>query len=74
MLVAQGAKQLWLGGDAYRNDTSRFLITSLDLPADYEVLVASRRCHDWANTQAQSRSRRRAEISLGESKRSTTND
>ncbi|NDZ18808.1 AraC family transcriptional regulator [Variovorax sp. WS11] len=41
VLVAQGAKQLWLGGDAYRYDTSCFLITSLDLPADSEVVVAS---------------------------------
>lgn len=41
VLVAQGAKQLWLGGDAYRYDTTRFLITSLDLPADSEVVIAS---------------------------------
>jgi AraC-like DNA-binding protein len=41
VLVAQGAKQLWLGGQAYRYDTSRFLITSLELPADSEVVVAS---------------------------------
>lgn len=41
VLVAQGAKQLWVGGEAYRYDTSRFLITSLDLPANSEVIVAS---------------------------------
>lgn len=40
VLVAQGAKQLWLGGEAYPYDTSRFLITSLDLPANSEVVVA----------------------------------
>ncbi|MUI11516.1 helix-turn-helix domain-containing protein [Massilia dura] len=41
VLVAQGAKQLWLGGQAYLYDTSRFLITSLELPADSEVVMAS---------------------------------
>ncbi|MBD0683268.1 MULTISPECIES: AraC family transcriptional regulator [unclassified Pseudomonas] len=41
VLVAQGAKQLWLGGQAYGYDASRFLITSLDLPADSEVTQAS---------------------------------
>lgn len=41
VLVAQGAKQLWMGGDAFRYDTSRFLLTSLNVPANSEVLVAS---------------------------------
>ncbi|MEP6720658.1 MAG: AraC family transcriptional regulator [Variovorax sp.] len=41
VLVAQGAKQMWVGGKAYPYDTSRFLITSLDMPANSEVLVAS---------------------------------
>ncbi|TWC15677.1 AraC-type transcriptional regulator [Pseudomonas sp. SJZ085] len=35
VLVTQGAKQLWLGGEAYGYDASRFLITSLDLPAQF---------------------------------------
>ncbi|MFF7058024.1 AraC family transcriptional regulator N-terminal domain-containing protein [Achromobacter spanius] len=42
VLVVQGAKQLWLGGEAYLYDSSRFLITSLDLPANSEVVAASR--------------------------------
>ena len=41
ILVAQGQKQLWVGGEGYPYDTSRFLVTSLDLPANSEVLVAS---------------------------------
>lgn len=41
ILVAHGEKQLWVGGEGYPYDTSRFLITSLDLPANSEVLVAS---------------------------------
>lgn len=41
ILVAQGAKQMWVGGEAYRYDTSHFLLTSLDIPADSEVTVAS---------------------------------
>ncbi|MCP1445137.1 AraC-like DNA-binding protein [Pseudomonas sp. GGS8] len=41
ILVAQGEKQLWVGGEGYPYDTSRFLITSLDLPANSEVLAAS---------------------------------
>lgn len=41
VLVAQGAKQLWMGGEAHRYDISRFLITSLDVPARSEVTVAS---------------------------------
>ncbi|PRA32895.1 AraC family transcriptional regulator [Pseudomonas poae] len=41
ILVAQGAKRLWVGGEGYAYDTSRFLVTSLDIPANSEVLVAS---------------------------------
>jgi AraC-like DNA-binding protein len=41
VLVAQGAKQLWVGGAAYAYDPSRFLVTSLDVPANSEVLAAS---------------------------------
>ncbi|ROM34176.1 AraC family transcriptional regulator [Pseudomonas poae] len=41
VLVAQGAKQLWVGGVSYPYDTSRFLLTSLDIPANSEVLAAS---------------------------------
>ena len=42
ILVARGEKRLWVGGESYRYDRSGFLITSLDLPANSEVLVASR--------------------------------
>ncbi|MGY2237715.1 AraC family transcriptional regulator N-terminal domain-containing protein [Pseudomonas gingeri] len=41
VLVARGAKQLWVGGEGYVYDPSRFLINSLDLPANSQVLVAS---------------------------------
>ena len=41
VLVAQGAKQMWVGGEAYAYDTSRFLVTSLNVPANSEVIVAS---------------------------------
>ena len=41
ILVAQGEKRLWVGGEGYPYDPSRFLVTSLDLPANSEVLVAS---------------------------------
>ncbi|WP_130905062.1 MULTISPECIES: AraC family transcriptional regulator [unclassified Pseudomonas] len=41
ILIARGEKQLWVGGEGYLYDTSRFLITSLDLPANSEVLTAS---------------------------------
>ncbi len=41
ILIARGEKQLWVGGEGYPYDTSRFLITSLDLPANSEVLTAS---------------------------------
>lgn len=42
ILVVRGEKQLWVGGEGYPYNTSKFLITSLDLPANSEVLVASR--------------------------------
>ncbi|WP_338567914.1 AraC family transcriptional regulator [Pseudomonas canadensis] len=41
VLVVQGEKQLWVGGEGYPYDTSRFLVTSLDIPANSEVLAAS---------------------------------
>ncbi|SEC46515.1 AraC-type DNA-binding protein [Pseudomonas jessenii] len=41
ILVACGEKQLWVGGEGYPYNSSKFLITSLDLPANSEVLVAS---------------------------------
>jgi len=40
ILVAQGEKQLWVG-EGYPYDITRFLVTSLDLPANSEVLAAS---------------------------------
>ncbi|MBQ4795084.1 helix-turn-helix domain-containing protein [Pectobacterium versatile] len=42
VIVARGAKHVWIGGTPYRYDTSHFLITSLDLPANSEVVEASR--------------------------------
>ncbi|MDL2185416.1 AraC family transcriptional regulator [Pseudomonas sp. ChxA] len=41
VLVVQGEKQLWVGGEGYSYDPTRFLLTSLDIPANSEVLVAS---------------------------------
>jgi AraC-like DNA-binding protein len=41
ILVARGEKQLWVGGEGFPYNPSRFLITSLDLPANSEVLAAS---------------------------------
>lgn len=41
ILVGRGEKRLWVGGEGYRYDHSRFLVTSLDLPANSEVLRAS---------------------------------
>ncbi|USX13410.1 AraC family transcriptional regulator [Oxalobacteraceae bacterium OTU3CAMAD1] len=41
VFVAQGAKRLWVGGEGYMYDSSRLLVTSLDLPAGSEVLTAS---------------------------------
>lgn len=41
ILVARGEKRLWVGGEGYSYDSSRFLVTSLDLPANTEVLTAT---------------------------------
>lgn len=41
VLVAQGAKQMWAGGEGFPYDSSRFLVTSLDLPANSEITQAS---------------------------------
>jgi AraC-like DNA-binding protein len=41
IVVARGEKQLWVGGEGFPYNPSRFLITSLDLPANSEVLAAS---------------------------------
>ena len=41
VLVAQGVKQVWIGGQAYGYDTTRFFMTSLDLPANSEVIAAA---------------------------------
>ncbi|CZX04749.1 putative ARAC-type regulatory protein [Enterobacter hormaechei] len=46
VLVAEGAKIMWVGGEPYEYNAEKFLITSLDLPASSEVLqaTASRPC------------------------------
>jgi len=41
ILVGRGEKRLWVGGEGYSYDPSRFLVTSLDLPANSEVMLAS---------------------------------
>ena len=41
ILVGRGEKRLWIGGEGHSYDCSGFLVTSLDLPANSEVLVAS---------------------------------
>jgi AraC-like DNA-binding protein len=41
VLVVQGAKKMWIGDEAYLYDADHFLITSLDLPANSEVVAAS---------------------------------
>lgn len=41
VIVAQGAKRLLVGGEGYVYDAERFLVTSLDLPANSEVIDAS---------------------------------
>lgn len=43
VMVAQGAKRLLVGGEGYAYDAKRFLVTSLDLPANSEVIEASAR-------------------------------
>ncbi|WP_226553879.1 AraC family transcriptional regulator [Celeribacter naphthalenivorans] len=41
LVVAQGAKQMFVGGAPHRYDPSRFLITSLDIPGQTQILEAS---------------------------------
>lgn len=41
VLVAQGEKKMWLGDEGYVYNPERFLITSLDLPANSEVISAT---------------------------------
>ena len=41
ILVGRGKKRLWVGGEGFSYDPSRFLVTSLDLPANSEVTLAS---------------------------------
>ena len=41
VLVAQGAKEVVIGGDAFPYDTTRFLLTSLNIPAHSAVTIAS---------------------------------
>jgi AraC-like DNA-binding protein len=40
-LVAQGAKQVLLGGETYRYDQANYLVTSIDLPVSSQVIDAS---------------------------------
>lgn len=41
VVVVQGSKRMLVGGEAYPYDVSRFLLTTLDLPANSEVVDAS---------------------------------
>lgn len=41
VLVVQGEKRMWFGGEPFAYDSGRFLITSLDIPANSEVVTAS---------------------------------
>lgn len=41
VLAVQGEKQMLVGGEAYPYDVNRFLITSLDLPANSQIVSAS---------------------------------
>ena len=41
VLVVQGEKQMLVGGEAYPYNVKRFLITSLDLPANSQIITAS---------------------------------
>jgi AraC-like DNA-binding protein len=41
VLLAQGTKQMWIGGEAYPYGVDRFLLTSLDMPAQSEIVDAS---------------------------------
>lgn len=41
IVVVQGEKQMLVGGEAYPYDIERFLVTSLDLPANSQIVEAS---------------------------------
>jgi AraC-like DNA-binding protein len=41
ILVVQGEKQMLVNGEAYPYNINRFLVTSLDIPANSQVVVAS---------------------------------
>lgn len=41
VLVAQGAKQVLLGGEIYRYDQANYLVTSIDLPVSSQVVQAT---------------------------------
>ena len=41
ILVVQGEKQMLVGGEAYPYNINRFLVTSLDLPANSQIIEAS---------------------------------
>lgn len=41
VMVARGTKRLLVGGQGFAYDAERFLVTSLDLPANSEVVAAS---------------------------------
>ena len=41
ILVVQGEKQMLVGGEAYPYNADRFLVTSLDLPANSQIVAAS---------------------------------
>ena len=41
ILAARGEQRLWLGGDGSSYDPSRFVITSLGLLTNSEVMIAS---------------------------------
>ncbi|WP_256588995.1 AraC family transcriptional regulator [Pseudomonas sp. BBP2017] len=41
VLVVQGAKEMVIGGDVHPYDTTRFLVTSLNIPANSAVTMAS---------------------------------
>lgn len=41
VLVVQGEKQMLVGGEAYPYNINRFLITSLDIPANSQIVTAS---------------------------------
>lgn len=48
VLVAQGEKQLWVGGEGYPYDPTRFLLTSLDIPANSKCWLPARPGPAWA--------------------------